>query len=172
MPAEQVNWGKEWIDFGFTFGATVLGVLLAFELDRWRDRRELRAKKLKLIQSLIVELDFIAAFCRENPSLLMYTDVHLQTDTLDETIKDQLDFFDHKTNNVLKHIRKYLVIEKANLLEWARLNKAATGTGKYPTQNDSYTAGNIKGGWNSFITAIPPMILEVKKEFERERNLD
>src|SRR5580658_3731762 len=164
-----MDWCKELVDFLFAFMATALGVLMAFELDRYRDRAKSKAKKLKLIQSLIVELDFIVKFVRENPNLIMYTDVNLQSDVIDETIKDQLEFFDQKTNNLLKHIRKYIIIVGNELGEWAALNKSAMGTGKYPTQQGTYNAASVNASWTGFVKSIPPLIEEVKIELERER---
>lgn len=164
-----MDWCKEFIDFGFAVLATGLGVLGAFELDRWRYRRESRAKKLKLIEALIVELDFIVNFTKENPSLRMYTEIHLQTDVIEETVKDQLDFFDHKTNNHLKTVRKFLIIEKEQLADWAELNKSALGTGKYENQIAANNASSIMNGWTTFCTNISASIAALKKELEKEK---
>jgi hypothetical protein len=171
MPStvEGINWFKECIDFGFAFLATALGVLLAFELDRCRERAGINVKKMKLIQSLVEELDFLTEFIHESPNLQKHINYRLQTDVIEETIKDQLEFFDQKTNKFLKRVRKSLILENEELAEWTELNKSAIGTGKYPSQQAVYNVSNISAGWTTFTVNISSMIVELKKELEREK---
>jgi hypothetical protein len=169
MNIEQIDWFKEFIEFFSAFLATTLGVFLAFKLDRWRERANLRVKKLKLIQLLIDELDYLTVYIRKNPDLVFLLDYRLQTDVIDETIKDQLELFDQKTNKLLKLVRLRTILQSDDLEEWTELNKSAVGTGKYPTKNTGYNAEDIRLYWKKFIVEIRPLVKELKKDLEREK---
>jgi len=164
-----IDWFKEVIEFFSAFLATTIGVFLAFALDRRREHANLKVKKLKLIQLLIDELDYLTIYIRKNPDLVFLLDYRLQTDVIDETIKDQLELFDQKTNKLLKLVRLRTILQSDDLEEWTELNKSAVGTGKYPNKKASYIAKDIKIYWKKFIVEIAPLIKELKKDLEREK---
>jgi len=163
------SFDKEVIEFFSAFLATTIGVFLAFALDRRREHANLKVKKLKLIQLLIDELDYLTIYIRKNPDLVFLLDYRLQTDVIDETIKDQLELFDQKTNKLLKLVRLRTILQSDDLEEWTELNKSAVGTGKYPNKKASYIAKDIKIYWKKFIVEIAPLIKELKKDLEREK---
>jgi hypothetical protein len=168
MPVEGINWAKEWMDFTFSFMATVGGVLLAFQIDRMRERAKLKANKRKLIQSLLEEIQALDDYIRQNPNLQLYANYELPTEVIEETINDQLDHLNQNTNKLLKQLRIELWQKMRELDEWAELNKSAIGIGKYPTQTASYNAANIKGNWSTFANYASKPLSVLKTELEKE----
>src|SRR5665213_644933 len=74
------------IDALITFLATGLGVLGAFYVDNYRDRKAKQDLKKRLIRGLSTEVNRLEKFLIDNLNLAAYTEYYIETHILEDTV--------------------------------------------------------------------------------------